>query len=583
MVSSFYHRSLDTTSNNSNGETEKVKFAFYVSTVIFIILLLTFELIRHIKQIFLKRITRKFQKSKRVPPVPPRYFFGWIVEIMKVSESDFLYMVGLDGYVFLRFIKLCLKISCFFTLWGLLILLPVYVSSSGDQHGWSKYTLANAMNEEDSHRLWLPAVFSYVFSGYVCRLFYLEYQLFVKMRLEYLIRGDPDTHPQTYYTLMVEDIPRSLRSGPTLRTFFDTLFPDSVHSVSLSLKLHRLEALVDRRRKTRNTVEVTVARQHAKGKPCTLWVPSNFYEDTKTALYKMTEECGEGVEEKGVATVITPDDIPIVARRCGFIQVHAVPHYMYVLQLLNQTVRTLQIAYITRTNELNAIEEQSLQDNPDSMASHVLQYLVDEGPHQSPLMQRHGGDARILPTLKLSVMSRRRSESADSDGGHAAVQLADRVRSKSVTRQESEYSVEDGAPLVAPGTLSSSDNIAVHADKSTEDDDRGAVALWAESFLADSYEITRKTFAAETERTAALARQGALEARRQLAFLTGNDYFNISSTAFVTFTSRVSAGVAHQMLLSHENHQMQVNPAPSFTDIRRMCTSNAPKRRNGRE
>jgi hypothetical protein len=121
----------------------------------------------------------------------------------------------------------------FFSFWGLLILIPVYHSAKGDLTGWGALTLANVIHKTHAARLWWPAIFSYIFSFFVCRLLYQEYDLYVKKRLEYLIRGDADTHAQTYYTLMVENIPNEYRSVPALREFFDTLFPGSNRSPPL--------------------------------------------------------------------------------------------------------------------------------------------------------------------------------------------------------------------------------------------------------------------------------------------------------------------------------------------------------------
>lgn len=93
---------------------------------------------------------------------------------------------------------------------------------------WNKYTLANVVDSHASDwgkKLWLPAIMSYVFVSYACYLLYVEYQHFVLKRLEYLIEGDPDTQTQTHYTVMVENIPVEVRSGPQLKTFFERLFP----------------------------------------------------------------------------------------------------------------------------------------------------------------------------------------------------------------------------------------------------------------------------------------------------------------------------------------------------------------------
>lgn len=133
-------------------------------------------------------------------------------------------------------------------MWGFLILAPVYGSADGGRKGWQQFTLANISSEPGSgSQLWVPALFSYIFSAFICYLFFNEYKNFVEKRLEYLVQGDPDTHQQTHYSLHVENIPSHLRSSPALIHFFDQLFPENVYSVNLSLELHQLEGLVQQR------------------------------------------------------------------------------------------------------------------------------------------------------------------------------------------------------------------------------------------------------------------------------------------------------------------------------------------------
>jgi hypothetical protein len=54
---------------------------------------------------------------------------------------------------------------------------------------------------------------------------FTEYKRFIKKRVEYLIDGDHVTPPQTYYTLQLEKIPTAIRSEPSLRSFFENIFP----------------------------------------------------------------------------------------------------------------------------------------------------------------------------------------------------------------------------------------------------------------------------------------------------------------------------------------------------------------------
>jgi hypothetical protein len=77
--------------------------------------------------------------------------------------------------------------------------------------------------------------------------------------------------------------------------------------------------------------------------------------------------------------------------------------------------------------------------------------------------------------------------------------------------------------------------------------------------------------AREGMKTAEIATKGALkgmmEAKRTLELLTFGEYYRISSTAFVTFRSRVAKCTSHQMLLSHHHLTLYVRSAPNPNDI----------------
>ena len=136
-----------------------------------------------------------------------------------------------------RYINVCFKMSLFLTFWGLVVLAPVYGNAQDSNFSWNKYTLANIPNNPSAHQLWVPAIFAYIFSTYFCHLMYGEYRNFVTKRIQYLVRGDGDTPTQTYYTLMIEKVPITLRSAPALEAFFENLFPNDIHSVEVALDL----------------------------------------------------------------------------------------------------------------------------------------------------------------------------------------------------------------------------------------------------------------------------------------------------------------------------------------------------------
>lgn len=133
------------------------------------------------------------------------------------------------------------RVSVFYSLLGVITLVPIYATSGGQFTYWKQYTISNVVNGDAAFRLWAPALCNYICTLYICHLLYQEYNHFVQRRLEYLIMGDPDTPPQSYYTVMLEHIPVAIRSAPMLEAFFEKLFPGEVFSVEVALDLNALE------------------------------------------------------------------------------------------------------------------------------------------------------------------------------------------------------------------------------------------------------------------------------------------------------------------------------------------------------
>ena len=160
-----------------------------------------FECFRRIRPLYLSRLA--FEKERRVPPAPNSFPLNWVWKIKSVTDREVLRMVGLDGYMLLRYILICFRIGFFFSFWGLVFLTPIYSYSDGGSVGWNKFTLANIpSNNMNAYELWTPVIFFYMFSVFFCQLMYYEYKNFIRKRLQYLIQGDSDTPTQTYYTVV---------------------------------------------------------------------------------------------------------------------------------------------------------------------------------------------------------------------------------------------------------------------------------------------------------------------------------------------------------------------------------------------
>ena len=84
--------------------------------------------------------------------------------------------------------------------------------------------------------------------------------------MDFLGRGEKNVNPQHHFSLMIENIPQELRSDKALFAYFDRLFPNKVHSVSVVLNLPMLEDYVRKQLRVVQRLERAIAHYHATGK-----------------------------------------------------------------------------------------------------------------------------------------------------------------------------------------------------------------------------------------------------------------------------------------------------------------------------
>jgi Late exocytosis, associated with Golgi transport len=82
---------------------------------------------------------------------------SWVPTILRVSWSHVRNVVGMDGYFFLRYIRLCFQITVVSGIWGIAILWPVYAAGGNGAHGWYHLSMANL--KSGSWALWFPTAF----------------------------------------------------------------------------------------------------------------------------------------------------------------------------------------------------------------------------------------------------------------------------------------------------------------------------------------------------------------------------------------------------------------------------------------
>lgn len=227
---------------NPDDETSTVIATVSANIVFGIANYLLFEYLRYQKEIYFPR-TRSH--PDRCPPLPSLGAFSWIFTVLSVSDRETLRMVGVDAYICLRFLKLCLKICVYCGTFGVFILFPVYFTSFGQQKGIAGinlYTMGNI--EPGGNRLWASAIACWVFNLYCLYELDIEYKNFIHLRQKYMYEGDSDIEPQTNYSIMVENIPAYFCTEARFKKLFEEFFPNQVFCVSITRTVNDLDKLL---------------------------------------------------------------------------------------------------------------------------------------------------------------------------------------------------------------------------------------------------------------------------------------------------------------------------------------------------
>jgi Late exocytosis, associated with Golgi transport/Cytosolic domain of 10TM putative phosphate transporter len=189
----------------------------------------------------------------------------WIKTVYGVSWAQVRHKAGLDGYFFLRYIRMNVRITAVSTFWFFLVLVPIYASGNNNvATGWYHFSIQNLKSNDFS--IWVPCVFLYLFSAFCCFCMKQEYRHYLELRQDFLARGSSHVHPQHHYSLMIENIPAELRSDSALKEYFDKLFPGRVHSATVVLNLPDLEEASQRCLRTCRRLEKSLAYWHATSK-----------------------------------------------------------------------------------------------------------------------------------------------------------------------------------------------------------------------------------------------------------------------------------------------------------------------------
>jgi len=217
-----------------------------------------FEVFRSNRVVFASRGNRL---PHRVPDFLPEGPFRWIKALHEISDAEVLKIVGVDGYVFLRFLAFCLRVCFASCVVGLAVLMPIYSSAGSVQSTFGSLTMDNV--PQHSGLLYYSVASTYLLVIGVMLGIDCECRRFVAARSKFMTAGDVDVPGklQMMYTCLVEGIPTHLRSETALFKYFEELFPGQVLSTVVHLNLNdtKLEKSIAAAKNTRARLSSALA------------------------------------------------------------------------------------------------------------------------------------------------------------------------------------------------------------------------------------------------------------------------------------------------------------------------------------
>ena len=133
--------------------------ALQFNLILFVIMLGAYEVFSRLVPSVYKGRRQHVGSDKDLGVDLPKSYLplGWILPVVRTSWTTVRKSGGLDAYMFLRYIRLCLQISGVSAIWGMLILGPIFASGGNQMDGWYKFGMANITT--GNWRLWFPSIF----------------------------------------------------------------------------------------------------------------------------------------------------------------------------------------------------------------------------------------------------------------------------------------------------------------------------------------------------------------------------------------------------------------------------------------
>ncbi|KAF8926693.1 hypothetical protein EDD21DRAFT_391816 [Dissophora ornata] len=189
---------------------------------------LAFGVVRHWSKKVYQPRTYLVNEDVRSPELPTG-MFSWITASFSIEDNVLVERIGLDAYMFVRFLRMAAILFTGFTLVAIPILIPINVVGGLGSAGLPVMTIGNVA---ESWRFWFHLFLTILFSAATIAMLWKEMQEYTRRRHAYLLSEKHAKTPQST-TILVTTIPKGLNTEEALYNIFNR-FPGGVRSIWLN-------------------------------------------------------------------------------------------------------------------------------------------------------------------------------------------------------------------------------------------------------------------------------------------------------------------------------------------------------------
>lgn len=236
------------TSGADDDNNEGSAVSTFVSSLVFNLVVaaaifIAFCILRsRFKRVYSPR-TYAVSPEKRSPAISDGPL-AWIFAVLSVSDEEIIKRVGLDTYMFLRYMRAMFIIFVVLSFLSAVTILPVNITGGGDAKGMDVLTMGNVKPE--SSKLWVHIVFFIVFVSWVLWVIFGELKIYTRLRIWWLTNP---AHAEKVgaSTVLVSTLPDSLIDDDNKLNSMFGIYPGGVRQVVVNRNCSELEDIVEER------------------------------------------------------------------------------------------------------------------------------------------------------------------------------------------------------------------------------------------------------------------------------------------------------------------------------------------------